>query len=232
MILEVLDLKKSYKDFTLAVRAFHAGNHEIIGLVGNNGAGKTTFLRLLLDLVLPDHGKIFSNNISINQSDHWKAYTGSFLDEDFLIGFLRPIEYFEFIGKLYNLSLENLKFKILRFQKFLNIDFNSKKLIREFSSGNKYKIGIISTLITAPELVVYDEPFNYLDPTSQNVLSTILREYTEEYNATIILSSHDLSHISELCTRILIIDNGIFIKEIENFSPEQTSQVLKSHFMV
>jgi ABC-2 type transport system ATP-binding protein len=232
MVLEVLDLKKSYKDFTLVVKEFKAGSCEIIGLVGNNGAGKTTFLRLLLDLVLPDSGKIFSNQISINQSDHWKEYTGSFLDEDFLIGFLSPMEFFEFIGKLYNVSLDSLKLKLLGFQKFLGIDLNSNKLIREYSAGNKYKIGIISTLITCPKILLLDEPFNYLDPTSQNILSSILGAYAKEYSSTIILSSHDLSHISELCTRIIIIDNGLFIKEIENSSSERTSQVLKSHFMV
>jgi ABC-2 type transport system ATP-binding protein len=230
--LDVYNLQKSYKDFTLQIKEFHARNTEIIGLVGNNGAGKTTFLRLLLDLVMPENGEIYSNQISITLSEHWKEYTGSFLDEDFLISFLTPMEFFKFISNVYDITYEELNKRLLKYEQFLNIDLNIKKFIRDFSTGNKVKIGIVSTLITNPRVVVLDEPFNYLDPTSQNYLSLILRNFHKTEDSCIILSSHDLTHISELCTRVIIIDNGQIIKDLRNDSPSQLSMELKEYFMV
>jgi ABC-2 type transport system ATP-binding protein len=232
MSIDVYNLKKSYPDFKLYIEEFHACENEIIGLVGNNGAGKTTFLRLILDLLLPDSGEIYSDNQSINLSDHWKEYTGSFLDEDFLIQFLTPVEFFEFIGKIYRIPRKLLEERISYLNGFIKIDLNTKKLIRDLSTGNKYKIGISSALITDPKIIVLDEPFNYLDPTSQNCLSSILRHYQKDKKGCILISSHDLMHIAELCTRILIIDNGLIIKEIKNLSSEVTTKELKDHFMI
>jgi len=232
MRLDIYNLEKKYDDFTLKVKEFHSKDDEIIGLVGNNGAGKTTFLRLVLDLVLPEKGELFSNEKSINLSEHWKEYTGSFLDEDFLIQFLTPMEFFRFIGKSYDISDNTLTERILSYGGFLNFDLNKKKYIREFSTGNKYKIGIVSALITCPKVVLFDEPFNYLDPKSQNQLVSILKNYNSSENSLIILSSHDLSHVTELCSRIILIENGVFIKDIENLDQEYTYKELKQYFTI
>jgi ABC-2 type transport system ATP-binding protein len=232
MKLDINNLEKRYDNFLLKIEEFHTKDSEIIGLIGNNGAGKTTFLKLLLDLILPEKGEIFSNNKSITLSEHWKEYTGSFLDEDFLIQFLTPREYFNFIGDLYRIPNDVLKLRLLRFGQFLRFDITTKKYIREYSTGNKYKIGIVSTLITNPKIVILDEPFNYLDPTSQNQLVTILKDYNSNENALILLSSHDLSHITEICSRIIIIENGVFLNDIENSDHQNTFKVLKEHFAI
>ena len=232
MRLDILDLEKKYDDFTLKVEEFHSKHDEIIGLVGNNGAGKTTFLRLVLDLILPDKGQLFSNEKSVNLSEHWKEYTGSFLDEDFLIQFLTPLEFFKFIGKIYNISDSTLTERLLLFNSFLNFDLINKKYIRDFSTGNKYKIGIVSALVTHPKVVLFDEPFNYLDPKSQNQLVSILKNYNSSEQALIILSSHDLSHVTELCSRIILIENGTFIKDIENLDQEYTYKELREYFTI
>jgi ABC-2 type transport system ATP-binding protein len=232
MRLDIQKLVKSYKNFALKVGEFHACESEIIGLVGNNGAGKTTFLKLVLDLIVPDIGEVCSNQKSISLSEHWKEYTGSFLDEDSLIQFLTLFEFFSFIGRIYEIPEGTIKSRLESYRNFLDIDINERKYIREYSTGNKYKIGIVSTLITKPKILILDEPFNYLDPTSQNHLSLILKNYNVEEKALIILSSHDLSHITELCTRIIIIENGIFIKDLININQENTYHDLKSYFMV
>lgn len=232
MRLDIYDLEKKYDAFSLKVKEFHSKDDEIIGLVGNNGAGKTTFLRLVLDLILPESGRLLSNEKTINLSEHWKEYTGSFLDEDFLIQFLTPIEFFRFIGKIYNIPDSTLTARLLSFNTFLNFDIKNKKYIREFSTGNKYKIGIVSALITNPKVVLFDEPFNYLDPKSQNQLVSILKNYNSSEKALIILSSHDLSHVTELCSRIILIENGVFIKDIENLDQENTYKELKQYFTI
>jgi len=230
MKLDIYNLEKKYDDFTLKVKEFHSSDNEIIGLVGNNGAGKTTFLRLILDLILPEKGELYSNEKIINLSDHWKEYTGSFLDEDFLIQFLTPIEFIQFIGKVYDLSEHTIIERIMPYNSFLNFDIWNKKYIRDFSTGNKFKIGIVSTLITYPKILIFDEPFNYLDPKSQNQLVSILKNYNSTEKSLIILSSHDLSHVTELCSRIILIEDGVFIKDFLNLDKEKTHKELKLHF--
>jgi|WetSurMetagenome_2_1015567.scaffolds.fasta_scaffold76911_2 ABC-2 type transport system ATP-binding protein len=230
MEIDIYNLQKKYQGFVLNIKEFHSENSEIIGLAGNNGAGKTTFLKLLLDLILPDCGEIFSNKKLITRSEHWKNYTGSFIDDDFLVQFLTPKEFFSLIGDIYKISKNILKSRISLYTDFLNFDLNQKKYIREYSTGNKYKIGIVSTLITKPEVVIFDEPFNYLDPTSQIQLVSILRRYNSDENALIILSSHDLSHLTEICSRIILIENGAFIKDINNSDSKITYEELKGYF--
>jgi ABC-2 type transport system ATP-binding protein len=232
MNLDIYKLEKKFDNFILKVEEFHSTDLEIIGLVGNNGAGKTTFLKLLLDLMLPDSGKVLSNGKSITLSEHWKEYTGSFLDEDFLIQFLTPIEFFRFIGDIYKISEECLKTRLLSFHDFFDFDIYEGKYIRDYSIGSKYKIGIVSTLITNPQIVVFDEPFNFLDPTSQNRLVEILKKYCSNKKVMILISSHDLGHITELCSRIIIIKNGIFVKDIKNEDKDWSYKELKEYFMI
>ncbi|HUX97575.1 MAG TPA: ABC transporter ATP-binding protein [Bacteroidales bacterium] len=232
MRLDIYNLGKRYNDFFLNIKDFHTEDSEIIGIVGNNGAGKTTFLKLVLDLILPETGEVYSNGVRITLSEHWKEYTGSFLDEDFLIQFLTPIEFFRFIGGIYNIPDDLLKTRLISFSNFLNFDIDKKKYIREYSTGNKYKIGIVSTLITNPKVVIFDEPFNYLDPKSQNQLVEIFKNYNSFEKALILLSSHDLSHLTELCSRIILIENGVFIKDIENLNQANTYEELKEYFTI
>ena len=232
MRLDIYNLEKKYDDFILRVDEFHANDFEIIGLVGNNGAGKTTFLKLLLDLILPEKGELYSDEKSLTLSEHWKEYTGSFLDEDFLIQFLTPMEFFKFIGDIYNIPKSILNTRLLSYKRFLNFDLDKWKFIREYSTGNKYKIGIVSTLITNPKIVILDEPFNYLDPTSQNQLLSILKNYNSIEKAMILLSSHNLSHLTELCSRIILIENGVFVKDITNMNQENTYKELKEYFTI
>lgn len=189
----------------------------MIGLVGNNGAGKTTLFRLMLDLLKADSGEVIINDIHVNQSEDWKSFTGAFIDDGFLIGYLTPEEYFYFIGKMYGLKKEEVDERLTAFERFMNGEvLGQKKFIRNFSAGNKQKIGIISAMLHYPKLIILDEPFNFLDPSSQSVIKHLLKKYNEEHNATVIISSHNLNHTVDVCPRIAVLEHGIIIRDIVN----------------
>lgn len=190
---------------------------DILGLVGNNGAGKTTFFRMLLDLLKPDAGEVALGGINPAQSEEWKAFTGAYIDEGFLIDFLTPEEYFAFIGKITNMTQDQVDKRLKDFERLAGGEiFGQKKLIRNLSAGNKQKVGIISALFNRPKLVILDEPFNFLDPSSQNVLKHVLTDYNHQTGATILISSHNLQHTVDISTRITLLEKGQIIKDMPN----------------
>ena len=190
---------------------------DILGLVGNNGAGKTTFFRMLLDLLKPDAGEVALGGINPAQSEEWKAFTGAYIDEGFLIDFLTPEEYFAFIGKITNMTQDQVDERLKDFERLAGGEiFGQKKLIRNLSAGNKQKVGIISALFNRPKLVILDEPFNFLDPSSQNVLKHVLTNYNHQTGATILISSHNLQHTVDISTRITLLEKGQIIKDMPN----------------
>ena len=216
ILLEKL-LKKYGSTIAVDIESLNISDGNIFGLVGNNGAGKTTLFRLMLDLLKPDGGCVFSKGEKIYQSEHWKKYTGSFIDNNFLIEFLKPQEYFDFIGFIYGIDKAELKIRLNKFDLFLNGEiFGNNKYIRTLSSGNKQKVGIIGAMISNPEVLILDEPFNFLDPSSQICLKKILGNFNEGKSKTIILSSHNLNHIHDLCTRVALMEKGKIIKDCTN----------------
>ena len=199
---------------------------DILGLVGNNGAGKTTLFRMLLDLLKPDEGKVvlqFSSSgedtVAINpaESEAWKDKTGAYIDDSFLIDFLTPEEYFAFLGKISNITQEEVDERLKQYERFASGEvFGQKKLIRNLSAGNRQKVGIIAALFNRPQLVILDEPFNFLDPSSQNILKHVLTNYNHETGATILISSHNLQHTVDISTRITLLEKGCVVKDLPN----------------
>ena len=201
------------------------------GLVGNNGAGKTTFFSLLLDLIQPSSGYILNHTIQVDKSEAWKPFTSAFLDESFLIGYLTAEEYFYFIGDLRGQNKASVDGLLKKNEEFFNGEIlNSKKYLRDLSKGNMKKVGIIATLIGKPEVVVLDEPFANLDPTTVNRLKKIIKELAEDPNVTVLVSSHDLVHTVEVCNRIVALHLGEVVKDIQT-SPE-TLKELEAFFAV
>jgi ABC-type multidrug transport system, ATPase component len=207
-------------------------NGDILGLVGNNGAGKTTFFRLILDLLQASNGAAFINDIDSSKSEEWKNFTGAFIDEGFLIDYLTPEEYFYFIGKMYGLKKEEVDERLTTFERFMNGEvIGQKKFIRNFSAGNKQKIGIISAMIHNPELLILDEPFNFLDPSSQSIIKHILKDYSQQTGATILISSHNLNHTTDICPRIALLEDGKIIRDIDNVD-NSAEKELEAYFNV
>lgn len=215
-MLSIKNLKKSYKGVNavdIDALEIHAG--EVIGLVGNNGAGKTTFFRLLLDLVRADSGEVLSKGKLVTASEDWKSYTAAYIDEGFLIDYLTPEEYFYFVGKLNQLSNADVDDFLQNYIVFFNdAILKQGKYIRDFSKGNQFKIGIVAALLTNPELLILDEPFANLDPTTQLRLVEMIKEMATHKQMCIIVSSHDINHVSEVSSRILLMEKGKIIKDI------------------
>lgn len=231
MMIQIHQLIKKYQSkIAVDIPELTIESGEMIGLVGNNGAGKTTLLRLILDLIKADHGHVSSNGEDVSRSERWKVYTGSYLDEDFNIEFLTPEEFFIFIAQEYGISNDELKLKVEGFQSLFDgqVLGQNKKYIRDFSKGNKQKIGIASALMTEPQVLILDEPFSNLDPSSQIFLKNFLRDYHNRSSATMIISSHDLKHVTEICTRIILIEHGKVIRDMRNES--DTLAQLESYF--
>ena len=224
-MIEIKNLLKQFGE-TKAVDIYNyvIQKGDMLGLVGNNGAGKTTLFRLILDLLQADNGNVTIDGIDVSKSEDWKMTTGEFIDDGFLIDYLTPEEYFYFIGKVYGLSKQEIDERLKPFEHFMNGEvIGQKKYIRNYSAGNKQKVGIISAMIHHPQLLILDEPFNFLDPTSQLVIKQLLKKYHEEHNATVIISSHNLNHTVDICSRIALMEHGKIIRDLmnENNSAEQ-----------
>lgn len=216
----------------VSIEDYTVNDGELLGLVGNNGAGKTTLFRLMLDLLKADKGNIRINDIDVSQSEEWKGFTGAFIDDGFLIDYLTPEEYFYFIGKMYGLNKSVVNERLEPFGRFMNDEvIGQKKYIRNFSMGNKQKIGIISAMIHQPRVLVLDEPFNFLDPSSQSIIKHLLKSYNEETGATILISSHNLNHTTDICPRIALLEDGVIIRDIAN-SDNSAEKELEAYFNV
>lgn len=256
MNIQINNLKKAFGEkIAVDIPNFEIHDGDILGLVGNNGAGKTTLFRLLLDLLRADEGRVLLTfghtdpqqepasetpvdgtpaaeafTVDPSQSEDWKQHTGAYIDEGFLIDFLTPEEYFEFIAKVNHVDKERLSTFLASLSKFMNGEIlGQKKLIRDFSAGNKQKIGIISALIAQPKLLILDEPFNFLDPSSQNFLKRLLLNYHQTTGATILVSSHNLQHTVEISNRVALMESGSIIKDLPNING-QAEKELEDYF--
>lgn len=232
-MIQINDLKKNFGEKTAVnIENYHIAKGEMLGLVGNNGAGKTTLFRLILDLLKADSGNVILEGIDVSQSEAWKQFTGAFIDDGFLIDYLTPEEYFYFIGKMYGLSKETVDERLKPFERFMNDEvIGLKKFIRNYSMGNKQKIGIISAMIHHPQLLILDEPFNFLDPSSQAIIKHLLKKYCEDHKATVIISSHNLNHTVDVCSRIALLENGIIIRDLQNIN-NSAEKELEDYFNV
>ncbi len=211
------NLTKKYSSGTvLNIENLEIPKGQSFGLVGNNGAGKTTFFSLLLDLIQPTTGHIINNGVQVNTSEDWKPFTSAFIDETFLIGYLTAEEYFYFIGELRGQNKADVNALLSTFQDFFHGEIlGQKKYLRDLSKGNQKKAGIVASFIGNPEVVILDEPFANLDPTTQIRLKGIIKDLAANNNVTVLVSSHDLIHVTEVCERIVVLNKGEIVKDIQ-----------------
>lgn len=226
MDIQIKDLVKSFgRKTAVEIPELNIDKGFILGLVGNNGAGKTTLFRLILDLLKPEKGYVLSNALDVSKSEDWKTYTGAFIDNRFLIDFLTPEEYLYFVGEAHGISKDEVDNSLKKYMRFMNNEIlNQNKYIRNFSSGNKQKLGIIAAMMINPQVLILDEPFNFLDPSSQIEIRDMIKKMNEELNTTVLISSHNLNYTTDISHRIILLENGIVLKDLKN-SPEAIKEL-------
>ena len=231
MEINIQNLVKQYgKNTVLNIPELTIGSGELVGLVGNNGAGKTTLMRPILDLIEATEGTIEVGGMRVTEDASWKQTTGSFIDGRFLIDFYTPEEYFGFIARVYGLSKDELEGRLETYQPLMHGEIlGTRKYLRQFSEGNRQKIGIIGAMLVNPKVLILDEPFNYLDPSSQMTVAKLIRQINYQLGTTVIISSHNLNFVSEISSRILLLEKGVIIKDIIN-EDGSAAQELEEYF--
>ena len=239
MNIKINNLKKCFGEkVAVNIDNYEIHTGDMLGLVGNNGAGKSTLFRLILDLIKADEGSVRmignlgeqSIDINVAETEDWKDWTGAYVDEAFLIDYLTPDEYFQFIGRITGKTEEELQNYLAEFSHFMADELmGQKKLIRNLSAGNKQKVGIVAAMLLRPQILILDEPFNFLDPSSQSAMKHLLKNYNQQTGATILVSSHNLQHTVDICPRIALLEHGVIIRDIDN-SDGQAQAELENYF--
>ena len=229
-MIKIRNITKTYsKETVLKIDYLDINSGQTFGLVGNNGAGKTTLFSALLDLIKPTTGEVLNNGINVRTSEDWKSFTSGFLDESFLVSYLMPEEYFYFVGELRNFSKKQVDEFLKQFEDLFNGEIlGGKKFIRDLSKGNQKKVGIVAALIGDPEVIILDEPFANLDPTTQIRLKKIIKTLSQKVGVTVLVSSHDLQDVTEVSDRIVLLEKGLVIKDIKK--TKKTLQDLETYF--
>lgn len=227
------NLRKNFGEKTAVnINQFEIPSGQILGLVGNNGAGKSTLFRLMLDLIKADEGRVLMGSTDVSQTEEWKSWTGAFVDESFLIDYLTPDEYFQFVARISGTPDEEYQSFLARFEHFMAGELmGQNKLIRNLSAGNKQKVGIVAAMLLRPKVLILDEPFNFLDPSSQGAIKNLLLEYNRETGATILVSSHNLQHTVDISPRIALLENGVIIRDIDN-ADGKAQEELENYFKI
>ena len=208
-MIQATNLTKVYGGITvLDIPHISIANGESFGLVGNNGAGKTTFFRLILDLIAASSGEVLIEGEKVVRRDEWKSKVGSFLDEG-LIDFT-PDEYFNFTGKF--TASEGI-WPLLKSMQGCSMTriMGKGKLIRDLS--RRIRRRGIAALLPDPQVLILDEPFT-AQTRPQIRLKRMLNELQAARNMTMLISSHDLNHVTEVCSRIIVLDKGVVVRDM------------------
>ncbi|MDM5431190.1 ABC transporter ATP-binding protein [Bacillus mycoides] len=181
---------------------------EIYGFLGPNGAGKTTTIKMLLGLVKPTNGeiKIFGQDLKTNRLNILKKI-GSLVESPSYYGHLTGYENLEIIRRMLNVPQKNID-EVLEIVRLKN---QKEKLVKNYSLGMKQRLGIASSLLAFPKLLILDEPTNGLDPSGIHEIRELIKELPSKYGMTVIISSHLLSEIDHIATQVGIIQNGVLI---------------------
>ena len=199
--------KKAVDNLNLEVK-----KGEIFGFIGHNGAGKTTTIKAIAGINEIEEGDILINGLSIKTNDiECKKMIAYIPDSPDIYLSLKGIEYLNFVADVYEVDVETKEKLIKKYADIFEIMPNLGDLISTYSHGMKQKLAVIAALVHSPKLIVMDEPFVGLDPTSAFALKKIMKELCAD-GASIFFSSHVLEVVEKLCDRVGIIKGGKLIK--------------------
>ena len=185
-----------------------AGPGMCVGVLGRNGAGKSTLFNLLTNVLLPTSGRIIMDGQPLGETFPvaMKRRMGALVNQSYLVEELTPEEYLQFVARIYKLPQAQARIDSLLAHLLEDYDTVRRKRLSAFSTGMKQRVAIASCLLHRPELLILDEPFNGLDVFAAERVLSLLRSYQPQ--ALIFISSHNLAHIEQLATHLLIIDES------------------------
>jgi len=223
-MIKVEDFTKKYGDFIAVDNInFHVNKGEIVGFVGKNGAGKSTTIRTMVNLLFPTYGKITIDNLdSIKDTKKIKEFVSYMPSDSNFYDNLRVSEIFKFCLNFSNKDYKEVK----ELSKYFELDLNKK--IHELSTGNKKKVSIIQSLLKENKVIILDEPTSGLDPLMQKkFFDLILKE--KKKGVTIFLSSHNLSEIEKYCDKVIIIKAGKIVETVDLNNKEKEVKYIVSY---
>jgi ABC-2 type transport system ATP-binding protein len=198
---------RAVDDLTIEV---HRG--ETFGLLGPNGSGKTTTIRILNGVIRPSSGRAWVNGFDVlTETEGVKLSTGLLAESPGMYEKLSPVEYLEFMGALYNVPKDILPRRIDQLLTLFKLGDRRDELMEGFSKGMKQKVLIAAAVIHDPPIIFLDEPTSALDPRASLMVKELIKDLAEKANKTIFVSSHILSLIDEVCDRMAIINQGRLI---------------------
>jgi ABC-2 type transport system ATP-binding protein len=213
VIVETRKLTKVYRDFwgrakKTALRALNLEIYrgEIFGLLGPNGSGKTTTIKLLLGLLFPTDGEAFifgKPAADVRKNER----IGYLPEESYLYRFLNADETLDFYGRLFNIAGDRRRKEADKLIDMVGLKGDKKRILKEYSKGMRQRIGLAQALINDPELVILDEPTSGLDPIGTRWMKDLIMKLREQ-GKTVILCSHRLDDVQDVCDRIAILYEG------------------------
>ena len=208
-IIKFDSIHKQYGDFSAVKEiTLEIARGELFGFLGPNGAGKTTMIRMLTGIIRPTSGNIIIGGHNLYEEPlKAKSMIGYVPDRPYLYEKLTPIEYFEFMGGLYNVPKDRIKNISEKMLRLFDLWEKKDELIENFSHGMKQKTAMIAAILHDPDILVVDEPTVGLDPRSIKLVKEYFKQYTSE-GKTLFLTTHTLSVAEDLCERIAIIRHG------------------------
>ena len=211
-IIEIKELSKKYNDFfALDKVTLNIKKGRIYGLLGKNGAGKTTIMKSILGLIYPTSGKIYMKGLPLNYKNKSQlSMIGSMIETPSFYSSLTAKENLELFALIRGVTDKNAIEKVLE---LVGLDVNSDKSFEKFSMGMKQRLGIANTLLHEPEILILDEPTNGLDPVGISEIRNILTNLCKDYNKTILISSHILSEIEKIADDVAFIEKGKVVEE-------------------
>lgn len=225
-VIELKNLNKTYgkktvvENFGLSLEKGH-----ILGLIGPNGAGKTTIMKMMAGLAGVTSGEMsfFGDSTDLDASRSRMAFMLEAPMVDKTLNARQNMNYVRYVKGVADES------RISELLELVGLKDAGKKPVRKYSLGMNQRLGIAMALLTEPEIMILDEPVNGLDPQGIVEIRLMLKRLAEEKNVTIIISSHILSELSELCTDFSIINHG---KLIENISREELMAKCRSYIAI
>jgi ABC-2 type transport system ATP-binding protein len=237
VVIQTRNLSKIYRDFwgRKKVRALNSLNlevrkGEVFGLLGPNGSGKTTTLKLLLGLLFPTEGQVTilgkpATDVTKNEQ------IGYLPEESYLYRFLNAEETLDFYGRLFNMSAEVRRERTRKLIERVGLTHARRRQLKEYSKGMTRRIGLAQALINEPELILLDEPTSGLDPIGSRDMKDMIVKLKEE-GKTVVMCSHLLADVQDVCDRIAILDGGelkVLGKVQELLKDQGVTQIKTSH---